>query len=119
MNIISPLLLLACPAALADTIKLIDGTIYEDCKILFTQGEEIVIEYPDPKTPSIKKETRIKEYDILKHIKSTPADNEFKRIMRKGAKLDTLTPQDSENTLKAIAQFLQKNPAYPQNSPTP
>lgn len=114
MKILLPLFLFACLHASADTIKLIDGTTYEDCKILFRQGEEIVLEYPDPQTPSIKRETHIKEYDVLKHIKSTPADYEFKKIIRKGARLDDMTPQDRTETLQTVINFLEKNPAYPQ-----
>lgn len=114
MKIILLLFLSACLPASSDTIKLIDGTTYEDCKILFRQGEEIVLEYPDPQTPSIKRETRIKEYDVLKHIKSTPADYEFKKIIRKGARLDDMTPQDRTETLQAVIRFLEKNSDYPQ-----
>ena len=114
MKIPLSLFLFVCLPVSADTIKLIDGTTYEDCKILFRQGEEIVLEYPDPQTPSIKRETRIKEYDVLKHIKSTPADYEFKKIMRKAARLGEMTPQDRTETLQAVIDFLEKNPAYPQ-----
>ncbi len=114
MKILFSLFLSACLYASADTIKLIDGTTYEDCKILFKQGEELVIEHPDPQTPSIRRETRIKEYDILKHIRSTPADYDFKRIIRKEARLDEMTLQERTEILQAITRFLEQYPDYPQ-----
>lgn len=97
-------------ACLADSIYLIEGTVYKDCRIMYATDEEIVIEYPDADTPSIRREITLKKKDIYKHLKSTQEEIEAQQLEKRLRRAPMATKGSIAKTLAMYESFMKRYP---------
>ena len=106
----SALFATATTACLADSIYLIEGTVYKDCRIMYTTDEELVIEYPDADTPSIRREVTLKKKDIYKHLKSTQEEIEAQQLEKRLRRAPMATKGSISKTLALYDGFMKRYP---------
>lgn len=97
-------------ACLADSIYLIEGTVYKDCRIMYSTDEELVIEYPDADTPSIRREVTLKKKDIYKHLKSTQEEIEAQQLEKRLRRAPMATKGSIAKTLAMYDGFMKRYP---------
>lgn len=105
-------LLVSASACLADSIYLIEGTVYKDCRIMYSTDDEIVIEYPDAETPSIRREITLKKKDIYKHLQSTQEEIEALQLEKRLRRAPMAMKGSVTKTLAMYDAFMKR---YPQS----
>lgn len=100
----------AVSTCFAASVHLIDGTVYEDCKILYSTNDEVVIRYSDPGKPSIRREITLKKSNILKQTKTPPEEKEFESLEKQLRKASSLKKDDLSETIASAEDFLKRYP---------
>lgn len=106
-------LLASAAVCLADSIYLIEGTVYKDCRIMYSTDDEIVIEYPDAETPSIRREVTLKKKDIYKHLQSTQEEIEAQQLEKRLRRAPMAVKASVTKTLSMYEDFMKR---YPESS---
>lgn len=105
-------LLVSASACLADSVYLIEGTVYKDCRIMYSTDDEIVIEYPDAEMPSIRREITLKKKDIYKHLQSTQEEIEAQKLEKRLRRAPMSLKGSVTKTLAMYDDFMKR---YPQS----
>lgn len=101
-------LLFAASLALADEVRLNDGTIYKDCVVESETADSVTIVVPVSKT--IKDTKTISTSDIELIIKSPPDEKEFADLTRKYGDAKGLGGEDLKKGQELVEKFIADNP---------
>lgn len=101
-------LLFTASLALADEVRLNDGTIYKDCVVESETAENVTIIVPVSKT--IKDTKTIPVADISLIIKSTPDERAFADLSRKYGDVKGLSGDDLKKGVELVEKFVSDNP---------
>lgn len=96
-----------CPA---DSVHLLDGTVYKNCRIIYTTESETVIEYSDPASPSIRRELSLKTTDIYKIQQSTEEEIEAEKLEKLLRRAPTAEKEAVVKTIGMTEDFLKRYP---------
>lgn len=102
--------IVAASTCFADSIHLVDGTVYKDCKIVYSTDDEVVIKYTDPERPTINQEVSLKKSAILKQTATPPEEKEFENLERQLRKASSLTKEELCKTIASTEEFLKRYP---------
>ncbi len=109
--LLAPLFFATAAACLADSVYLIEGTVYKNCRIMYSTDDEIVIEYPDELTPSIRREITLKRKDIYKHLESTQEEIEAQQLEKRLRRAPMATKGSIAKTLAMHEDFMKRYPS--------
>lgn len=109
-TLLIPSIIAAASTCFAASVYLIDGTVYNDCKIVYSTNDEVVIRYPDPEKPSISREVSLKKSAILKQTKSSPEEKEFEDLERTLRKTSSLKKEELSQAISSTEDFMKRYP---------
>lgn len=100
-------LLCFATVAIADEVRLVDGTIIKDCTIDVENDKEITISVPISKT--IKDTKTIARDQVLLIKKSTKDEKDYSALKSKYSELDNLPLEDLKKGEQDLDEFIKNN----------